>query len=103
MKISILPKTLLSKWSVRLVIVFFLLFAVFQILVTSGQIGGDTFFSNFALAILTLVAGISGVLALSIGIIGVTKSRERSVLVFLAMVIGLLVLIFALGEILFPH
>ena len=58
---------------------------------------------NLALAIPMLLAAVSGVSALVTGIIGIVKSRERSVLVFLATVIGLFVLIFSLGEILFPH
>ena len=49
-----------------------------------------------------LLAGVSGVSSLVTGIIGIVKSRERSVLVFLATAIGLVVLIFSLGEILFP-
>jgi len=50
-----------------------------------------------------LLAGVSGVSALATGIIGIVKNRERSGLVFLATAIGLFVLIFSLGEILFPH
>ena len=37
------------------------------------------------------------------GLIGVIRSRERSILVYLAMIIGLCVLLFILGEIIFPH
>ncbi len=61
------------------------------------------FFSNLTLTIPMLLAGVSGVSALVTGIIGIVKSRERSLLVFLATAIGLIVLIFSLGEILFPH
>ena len=98
-----MPRTIMGKWSTGLIIAFFLFFAVFLILVALGQRGGDTFFSNLALTIPMLLAGVSGVSALVTGIIGIVKSRERSVLVFLATAIGLVVLIFSLGEILFPH
>jgi len=37
------------------------------------------------------------------GLIGIIKSKERSILVFLATLIGLFVLIFLLGEIIVPH
>ena len=103
MRISLKPKTTMGEWSTGLIIAFFLFFAVFLILVASGQRGGGTFFSNLALTIPMLLAGVSGVSALVTGIIGIVKSRERSVLVFLVTVIGLFVLIFSLGEILFPH
>jgi len=93
----------MGKWATGLIIAFLLFFAVFLILVASGQRGGDTFFSNLALTIPMLLAGVSGVSALVTGIIGIVKSRERSVLVFLATAIGLFVLVFSLGEILFPH
>jgi len=93
----------MGKWSTGLIIAFLLFLAVFLILVASGQRGGDTFFSNLALTIPMLLAGVSGVSALVTGIIGIVKSRERSVLVFMATAIGLFVLVFSLGEILFPH
>jgi len=93
----------MGKWSTGLIIAFLLFLAVFLILVASGQRGGDTFFSNLALTIPMLLAGVSGVSALVTGIIGIVKSRERSVLVFLATAIGLFVLVFSLGEVLFPH
>lgn len=98
-----LPKTLLGKWSVGLIIIFFLLFATLQLLVASGQRGGAKIFSNLVLAIPGLLMGVSGVLAFLTGIIGIIKSKERSILVFLATAIGLFVLTFWLGEILSPH
>ncbi len=103
MRISLKPRTIMGKWSIGLIIAFFLFFAVFLILIALGQRGGDTFFSNLALTIPMLLAGVSSVSALVTGIIGIVKSRERSVLVFLATAIGLIVLIFSLGEVIFPH
>ena len=98
-----MPKTLLGKWSVLFIILFLLLFVVFQILVLSGQRGGDTFFSNMTLTIPALSMAISGIASFSTGVISIVKDREKSLLVFIATVIGLLVLLFCTGEILFPH
>ena len=75
----------------------------FQLLVLSGQRGGETFFSNPVLTIPILLAGTSGVFAFLTGLISVIRNRERSILVFLAMLIGLFVLLFWFGEVIFPH
>ena len=103
MKVHFMPKTALGKWSVALIVAFIVLLISFQLLVASGQRGGETFFSNLMLAVPMLIAGISGVSAFVTGLIGVIRSRERSIIVYLATVIGLLVLLFGLGEIIFPH
>ena len=103
MKVHFVPKTTLGKWSVILVGVFFVLIVVFQLLVASGQRGGMTFFSNLVLTIPMLVAGICGVSAFVTGLAGIIRSRERSVIVYLAAAIGLFVLLFWLGEVIFPH
>ena len=103
MEVHFKPKTTPGKWSVGLVIVFVVLLASFQLLVASGQRGGETFFSNLILTIPMLIAGISGVSAFATGLIGIIRSRERSIAVYMATLIGLLVLLFMLGEIIFPH
>jgi hypothetical protein len=103
MRVNFVPKTNFGKWSVGLIIAFFAFLTLFQILLASGQRGGDTFFSNPLLVLPLLLAGICGVSACFIGIIGIMKRRERSIFVFLATAIGFFVLLFVLGEILSPH
>jgi tellurite resistance protein TehA-like permease len=102
MKSTLLPTTTLGKWSIGLVIVFFLFFVVFLIEAKSGLLGGDTWTWDWP-AIPILLAGVSAVSALVTGIIGIVKSRERSVLVFMSAALGLFVLFFVLGEFLVPH
>ena len=103
MKLHFMPKTTLGKWSVALIFAFIVFLISFQLIVTSGQRGGETFFSALVLTIPILIAGICGVSAFVTGLIGVIRSRERSVIVYLAVTIGFLVLLFGLGEIIFPH
>jgi hypothetical protein len=98
-----LPQTLLGKWSVGLIISFLLLFVLAQIIVATGQRGGDTFFSNLAISIPMLLAAICAAAAFFTGIIAIIKSKERSIPVFLTTLMGLFVLIFCLGEIISPH
>ncbi len=103
MKVTFLPRTLAGKCSVWFIVAFAALLVTFLLLVASGQRGGETFFSNLYLLIPMLLAGISGVAAFSSGLISVMWKRERSVLVLLAMLVGLFVLIFWLGEVISPH
>jgi len=103
MKLNFIPKTCLGKWSVILIVFFFLFFAVFWVFVVSGQRGGDTFFSNLFLTIPMLLAASSGIIAFFTGIISIINKKERSIFVFLSTLIGFFILFFCLGEVLFPH
>jgi len=98
-----MPKTVLGKWAIRLIVVFFILFAVFQVLVAIGQRGGEKFFDNLLLAIPGLLMAITGIGSFFTGIVSVARYKERAFLVFIATLIGLLILLFVLGEIIFPH
>ena len=82
MRISILPKTHLGKWSVGLGVASILIL-IFRILASESNY-------NIALAItFTIVSvGISGA-AFVTGLISVIKNRERSLLVFVGILIGL--------------
>lgn len=81
---------------------FGILFGIFLPPVASGQHGNETFFSNLALSVPVLLASISGMVAFLSGLAGVIWKQERSALVFLAMFIGLFVLVFWLGEVVSP-
>ena len=98
-----MPKTLLGRWSVGLAIAFFLLLATLALLAKSGQEGGETFSDNLLLAVPGLLSGVSGVAAFFTGVAAILRRKERSPLVFLATLIGLLVLLFVLGEVSSPH
>jgi hypothetical protein len=77
--------------------------SVFRINVLLGQRGGDTFFSNPSLAIPILLAGISGIAAFITGLISIVRKKERSIAVYLAVAVGLIVLIVALAQIISPY
>jgi hypothetical protein len=97
------PTTKLGRYSAWLIVAFAVFFGSLQALIASGQRGGDTFFSNLMLAIPGLLAATAGIAAFITGLIGVVRSRERSVSVYLAVGFGLITLIFVLGEIISPH
>ncbi len=98
-----MPKTKMGKWSVILIIVSFLMFALFQILVSTGQRGGDKFFDNLFLTIPFLLTACAGICSFFTGIISIFRSRERSVFVFISTIIGFLILVFVTAEIFFQH
>jgi len=100
--------TTLGRWSVKLIIVFFALFILVQIISAIGRAMGafdSNSFNLFQILIpITIIpAGVCGVAAFVIGILSIIKSKERSVFVFFSTAIGLFVLLFVLGEFLFPH
>ncbi|MFC2024475.1 hypothetical protein ACFLTJ_02725 [Chloroflexota bacterium] len=103
MRVHFKPKTNLGKWSAWLIVAFAILLGAFQLLVASGQRSGDTFFSNPILTTPMLLAATSGIAAFITGLISIVKRKERSIAVFLAVTFGLFVILFALGEVIFPH
>jgi cytochrome bd-type quinol oxidase subunit 2 len=103
-----MPKTKLGKWSIKLILVFFTLFILVQIIAAVGRSQGAFDSSSLnvfqlLMPIIIIPAGICGVAACVTGIISIIKSKERSVFVFFSTAIGLFVLLFVLGEFLFPH
>ena len=103
-----MPKTRFGKWSVLLIVVFFVLFILVQIIAAVGRGQGaferDSFNIYQILIPSTIIpAGISGLCAFFCGIWAIIKYKERSILVFISTAVGFLALDFVLGEILFPH
>ena len=90
MRLNFIPKTYLGKWSVGLIVVFFLSIALVLLFVASGRLVIN----------LMIFAGICGMSSFFIGLISIIKNKERSILVFLATVAGLYILFLYLSEIL---
>ncbi len=97
-RISILPKSSLGRWSVGMAAVFILLFMLSSVLTGLGGVGPGPLGPIIGVAF-----GISGIATLVTGLISTIKSKERSILVFLAMLVGFLTLILLVGELIFPH
>ena len=97
------PATRLGWWSVGLSLGFLTFFTLFQILVITGQRGGETFFSNPWLALSILIAAGSAIAGGVTAIAAIFWRRERSILCIVALFLGLFVAVFVLGEIVTPH
>jgi len=102
-RVNFKPQTKLGKRSAWLLVAVVIFLASFRIIVITGQRGGDTFLGNPFLAVPILLAGISGIAAFITGLISIIRRKERSISVYLAVAVGLIVLIVALAQIIYPH
>jgi hypothetical protein len=87
MKINILPKTSLGRWSVVLALIFIVILTLAQI--PTGFNGFMPGLNPVLLTILFIILIGTSVAAFITGLFSVTKSKERSILVFAGMVISL--------------
>jgi hypothetical protein len=88
-KISLLPKTLPGRWSLYLAIAFILVFTFFTVLteVPTGFNGPPPGFNPVVLLTLEVsVIAVAGATFI-IGLISILRDKERSVLVFLGVLI----------------
>ena len=110
MRLSIIPKTTLGKWSLGLAVVMPILFFIgmsFTTLLYKSVPANDTILKDItvrpALA-LTMLAGMaSGISAFIIGLIAIIRQKERALLVYSATLIGALLTMFLFGEFVSPH
>ncbi|MFC2065915.1 hypothetical protein ACFLUO_02475 [Chloroflexota bacterium] len=110
MRISILPKIKLGWWSLGLAaampVLFFIGMSFTNLLYKSVPAGG-TILKDIAVRpalALTMLAGmVSGISAFTIGLIAIIRQKERALLVYGAILLGALLIIFLLGELTFPH
>ncbi len=94
MRITILPKTSLGRWSVSLAAAFILV-VVLNILLGPKACNVLEFNSgSIELRIFFVALCISGIGTLVTGLISIIKSKERSILTFLALVVGVYTLFF---------
>jgi len=100
-----LPRTSLGRWSTGLFVMFWFLMAVFFALLAAGvaERGNDTFAEEWPLFITIGAAAACGIASAATGLIAFFTKRERSIIVLLATLWGLLVAFFFAAEILFPH
>ncbi|MDI6799378.1 MAG: hypothetical protein QMD53_01630 [Actinomycetota bacterium] len=98
-----MPKTRPGRISIISILFFLLSMVVLFSMVSMGERGGAGFFDNLYLTIPFLFAALFGLVAFFAGTFSMIYKGERAVLVVISTGIGLFVLIFLLGEIIFPH
>ena len=98
------PSTKLGKWSLGLIIIFIILMIIVNIIVSvQGLRSGKTFLANPRVSIPVLLAYLSAISSFFTGLISIIWKKERAIPVFIAALIGLLVLWFVVSEILMPY
>jgi len=108
MIIKLIPKTILGKWSIVLIVimpVFFYIgmsFVSFYESVPAGKTIPHDIVVRPGVALSMLAGFISGIAAFFTGIVGIIKKNDNSILIFLSTVAGFLVLLWCLAQILFP-
>ena len=110
MKIYFLPKMRLGKWSVGLIFLMPGLFYLGMWLANNwydSMPAGETILSDFdqrPLLVLTMLSGMAaGIMASVMGLVAVIKQKERALLVYGSTLLGMLLILFLIGEVLFPH
>jgi len=105
-----MPRTIFGRWSLGLIIgmpILFFVGSLLRDLLYEAVPAGDTILEDIverpALA-LTMLSGMTfGALSFITGIISVARRKECALLVYVATIIGGLLILFLLGEIFLPH
>jgi hypothetical protein len=108
--LRIIPGTALGKWSVILIITMPLLFVIgssFTNTLYESIPAGNTILADIAarplLALTMLVGMAAGVVAFILGLTSIIKNKERALLVYFSTLIGGLLILYLIGEVVFPH
>lgn len=106
---KILPATVLGKWSVGLILampVLFFIGASFTNTLYQSVPAGGTILADMsarpALALSMLAGMAAGISAFIIGLVAIIK-KEKAILVYIACIIGALLVVFLAGEVISPH
>ena len=105
----IFPQSKLGKWSVGLIVIMPILFYIgmsfvsFYESIPAGKTIQHDIVDRPGVALPMLVGFVSGIASFFCGIIGITRKKDYSVLVFTSTMIGFFVLLWILTEILFLH
>jgi len=105
-----MPESNAGRWSLWLVVampVFFLLGSLFMNTLYASVPSGDSILMDIALrpslSLFMLSGMAAGVLAFFSGLLAIIREKERSIFVFASTLVGSLMLLFLVGEIVFPH
>ena len=90
MKLNFIPKTRLGKWSIGLSIAFIVLIGM--------KIADYFHFPLPTPAIATL-----GLMGFILSLIAIFRNKDRAILIFLPVLVGLVIILWTTAEFIFPH
>ena len=108
-KINFAPKSDLCKWSIGLIVIVPILFYIgmsfvsFYESIPAGKTIPHDIVVRPGVAIPMLAGFVSGIAAFFCGIIGITRKKDYSVLVFMSTAMGFFVLLWCLTQFLFSY
>ena len=100
MKFWFMPVSKAGKYSLGLIVVSIVLIGV-MIAIGSGietPTVSEGFFNNLPLALLTLVAFISGICSFIAGLVALIKSKDYSILVWICLIVGAFIIYFGVSQ-----
>lgn len=106
MSLPTFPTKPVAKWSVRFLFAFLAAFVLSQVvfMFRVNNPGGEDFVQFRPLLIaISLVVMASGLGAFVTAVYSLIKEKEKSALLYVSLLLGAFVIIFLLGEVLFPH
>lgn len=107
---KITPKAKLGKWSLGLIVAMPILFIIGTSLTNSSYKSvpaGETILADIAARpalALSMLAGMgAGISAFITGFLAIIRKGENALLVYFSTAIGALLILFLIGEVIFPH
>ena len=88
MRLNVLPKTTLGKWSVGLSIVFIILIWMKM---------------QYSIHVPTFAIAAVGLIGFIMSIIAIFRNKDKAILNFLPILVGLIIILWIAAELLFPH
>ena len=108
--LKVTPRTTLGRWSVGLILAMPILFIIGTSSLNSlykAVPAGETILQDIAarpaLALTMLAGMVAGISAFVTGLLSILRQKENALLVYVSTVIGALLMLFLIGEIMFPH
>ena len=105
-----MAKTNMGKWSIGLILgmpLLFILGTTLSSTVYDSVSSGETIWADISgrpgVSIPMLTGFACGIAAFVTGLIAVIKQKERSLLVYAAVILGAVLIVFLAGEIISPH